>query len=211
MPLILQPNDTLLFYGDSITDCGRDRSNLANLGGGYVNYINAQLGHRQPSATRRVINTGISGNRIYDLEQRLEADLLAHKPTVVTFLIGINDTWRRYDSKLMSPAPEFYASFHRILDRITSELTPAPRLVVMEPFLLPTPEDRRAWREDLDPRITAVRNLAVEFGADLIPLDGLFASVATRVPAPYWLPDGVHPSTAGHALIADAWLKNAGV
>ncbi len=211
MPLTLQPNDTLLFYGDSITDCGRSREDLANLGGGYVNYINARLGLHLPSAARRTINTGISGNRIYDLEKRLDADLLAHKPTVITFLIGINDTWRRYDSNVMSPAPEFYGSFHRILERITGELSPAPRLVIMEPFLLPTPEDRRAWREDLDPRITAVRNLSVEFGADLIPLDGLFAAASARVPAPYWLPDGVHPSAAGHALIAEAWLKNAGL
>lgn len=209
MSLELQPDDTLLFYGDSITDCGRDRANLANLGGGYVNQINARLGLAAASPELRVINTGISGNRIYDLEARLEADLLAHKPSVVTFLIGINDVWRRYDRDLLSPAAEFAAAYHRVLTRIQSELK--PQLVLMEPFLLPVPEDRRKWREDLDPKITVVRDLAVEFGADLIPLDGLFAAAACRAPAGYWLPDGVHPSPAGHALIAEAWLENAGL
>lgn len=209
MPLQLKPNDTLLFFGDSITDCGRDRAKLDSLGGGYVSQIHARLGHTLASPALRVINQGCGGHRIYDLEARLETDLLAHKPTVVTFLIGINDVWRRFDRQIVSPAAEFAAAYHRVLTRIRIEIN--PRLVLMEPFLLPVPADRRAWREDLDPKITVVRDLAVEFGADLIPLDGLFASAATRAPAAYWLPDGVHPSAAGHALIADTWLKNAGL
>lgn len=209
MPLLLQPDDTLLFFGDSITDCGRDRANLASLGGGYVSQINAALGHRLASPALRVINQGCGGHRIYDLEARLETDLLAHKPSVVTFLIGINDTWRRYDNNLMSATGDFLACYRRMLERIRNELN--PRLVLMEPFLLPVPEDRRAWREDLDPKITAVRDVAVEFKADLIPLDGLFASAATRAPAAFWAGDGVHPSAAGHALIANAWLHNSGL
>ena len=209
MSLQLKPNDTLLFFGDSITDCGRDRAKLDSLGGGYVNQINARLGHALASPALRVINQGCGGHRIYDLESRLETDLLAHKPTVVTFLIGINDVWRRFDRNTISAADEFTASYRRILTRICTELN--PRLVLMEPFLLPVPSDRRAWREDLDPKITIVRDLAVEFGADLIPLDGQFAAAATRAPAAYWLPDGVHPSAAGHALITDSWLKNAGL
>ena len=209
MSLSLKPDVTLLFFGDSITDCGRDRAKPESLGGGYVSQLNARLGAALASPALRVLNQGISGNRIYDLEARLETDLLAHKPSVVTFLIGINDVWRRYDRNLVSPAAEFAAAYRRVLARIRDDLR--PRLVLMEPFLLPVPADRRAWREDLDPKITVVRDLAVEFGADLIPLDGLFAAAATRAPAAYWLPDGVHPSAAGHALVTDAWLKNAGL
>ena len=209
MPLQLKPNDTLLFFGDSITDAGRDRAKLESLGGGYVNQINARVGHALASPSLRVINQGCSGHRVYDLEARLDTDLLAHKPTVVTFLIGINDVWRRYDRNLVSVAAEFGESYRRMLTRIRAELN--PRIVLMEPFLLPVPADRRAWREDLDPKITLVRDLAVEFGADLIPLDGQFAAAATRSPAAFWLPDGVHPSAAGHALITDSWLKNAGL
>ncbi len=209
MSLELNSDDTILFYGDSITDCGRDRANPANLGGGYVNQINARLGLACATPTLRVINQGCSGHRIYDLEARLETDLLAHKPSIVTFLIGINDVWRRYDNNLVSVAEEFAASYRRILTRIRNELN--PQFVLMEPFLLPVPEDRRKWREDLDPKITIVRDLAIEFDADLIPLDGAFAAASCRAPASFWLPDGVHPSPAGHALIADAWLENAGL
>jgi lysophospholipase L1-like esterase len=73
------------------------------------------------------------------------------------------------------------------------------------------PPDRATWREDLNPRIDAVRRLAVEFSTDLIPLDGLFAQAATQAPAEFWAPDGVHPTPAGHHLISQAWLRNAGI
>jgi lysophospholipase L1-like esterase len=208
----LPDEGTLLFYGDSITDSGRDyktQDALGSLGAGYVSLIRAQLGFRRPSVNRQVLNMGINGNRVYDLEKRLEADVLAHNPAVVTILIGVNDTWRRFDSNVLSPAADFLDAYRRILVQITTRVTPRPQLVLMEPFLLPYPEDRRGWRGDLDPRITIVRDLAVEFQADLIPLDGMFSAAATRAPASYWLRDGVHPSPAGHALIADAWLANA--
>jgi acyl-CoA thioesterase-1 len=144
-----------------------------------------------------------------DLLARLEKDCLALKPTVVSILIGINDTWRRYDSKNPSDIPTFEANYRQMLTRIRDDLQ--ARLVLLEPFLLHVPPDRHQWREDLNPRIDTVRRLAVEFDADLIPLDGLFAKAATEAPAEFWAADGVHPTPAGHALIAQAWLENAGM
>ncbi|MGO4843283.1 hypothetical protein AB4144_64515, partial [Rhizobiaceae sp. 2RAB30] len=64
--------------------------------------------------------------------------------------------------------------------------------------------------EDLDPKITVVRELAREFDARLVCLDGLFAQASTRAESAFWAPDGVHPSPAGHALIAKAWLQAVG-
>jgi lysophospholipase L1-like esterase len=81
------------------------------------------------------------------------------------------------------------------------------KLIVCEPFLLPVPQDRVAWREDLDPKIAAARRLAREFGAIYVPLDGAFAAAATQQPMERWAPDGVHPTPAGHALIAQTWLR----
>jgi len=40
-----------------------------------------------------------------------------------------------------------------------------------------------------------------------VPLDGLFAAAAAHREPAFWLPDGVHPTPAGHALIAQAWLR----
>lgn len=205
--MFLKENDHILFYGDSITDCGRNREGAGDdrLGGGYVRLCHSLLQARFPDLNLTVSNKGISGNRIGDLQSRLSADVLSLKPTVVSFLIGINDTWRRYDSQQTSPIPEFADGYRRILHTLKKEL--GARLVICEPFLLPVPEDRVKWREDLDPRIQAIRALAVEFGAMYLPLDGLFAQAAARRPLDFWLPDGVHPSAAGHGLIADAWVE----
>lgn len=203
--MILRPNDHVLFYGDSITDCGRNREDPRSLGGGYANLIAARLLALYPDWNLRMTNKGVGGNRIYDLESRLDQDVISLRPTFVSILIGINDTWRFYDSKTASPIGEFQASYRRILGRL-KEL-PDFRGVICEPFLLPIPEDRRKWREDLDPRITACRELAWEFGLPYLPLDGLFAAESAKTGHAYWLPDGVHPTLAGHGLIAEKWLE----
>ena len=132
---------------------------------------------------------------------------MALKPTLVSILIGINDTWRRYDSGVISPPHEFKKSYHGILTTLR-ERTSA-RILICEPFLLPIPDDRKNWREDLDPRIGVCRELAREFNTLYLPLDGLFAAASTRAPLAYWLPDGVHPSLAGHAFIAEQWIDAA--
>ncbi len=206
--MLLNPDDTVLFLGDSITDCGHLDAvcNGEGLGRGYVAMIAARLNARFPDWNLRFINHGISGHRVYDMEKRLvEPDIAALRPGLVSMLIGINDTWRRYDSNLVSPVEEFRAALRRTLNALAKR--GVERVLILEPFLLPVPEDRRAWREDLDPRIHAVRDCAVEAGAAFIALDGRFAEASARRPAPFWLPDGVHPSAAGHALIADAWLE----
>ena len=204
----LQPDDTVLFLGDSITDCGhRDAANNGEgLGRGYAALVAARLNARYPEWNLRFINHGISGHRVYDLEKRLSEPGIAEvRPTFVSILIGVNDTWRRYDSNLPSPIEDFRAALHRVLKTVAER--GVSRILLLEPFLLPVPEERRAWRADLDPRIQVVRDCAVEAGAAFVALDGRFAEAAARRPAAFWLPDGVHPSAAGHALIADAWLE----
>jgi lysophospholipase L1-like esterase len=207
--MLIDINDRILFTGDSITDCGRVREDAQHLGFGYAALTAAHLQARLASPQLKIFNRGISGNRVCDLLGRFEPDLLALKPTVVSILIGINDTWRRYDSKDAAEAKAFERDYRALLEKIARHLK--ARVILLEPFLLHVPEDRHAWREDLNPKIDATRKLAVEFGAELLPLDGLFAQAATQAPAGYWAADGVHPTAAGHALIAETWLENAGL
>jgi lysophospholipase L1-like esterase len=79
--------------------------------------------------------------------------------------------------------------------------------VICEPFVVPVSGDLDGWREDLDPKIGVVRRLAREFNAILVPLDGIFAQATTRREPAFWAADGVHPTPAGHALIAQSWLR----
>jgi len=100
---------------------------------------------------------------------------------------------------------DFEASLRRVLERVKNETSAG--IILLEPFVLPVTEGQQAWREDLDPRIHCVRELAREFRTLYIPLDGLFAAASAARPPAFWAADGVHPTQAGHALIAQAWIR----
>ncbi|MBC2074716.1 SGNH/GDSL hydrolase family protein [Listeria marthii] len=191
----------LLFLGDSVTDAGRDFENDQELGHGYVKMIADQLGKEDVT----VINRGVSANRVADLHRRIEADALSLAPDVVTIMIGINDTWFSFSRWEDTSVTAFKEVYRVILSRIKEETN--AELVLMEPFVLPYPEDRKEWRGDLDPKIGAVRELAAEFGATLIPLDGLMNALAIKHGPTYLAEDGVHPTKAGHERIASIWLE----
>lgn len=201
----LAPGARVLFQGDSITDAGRIYGDDQSLGEGYANMIAAWLHARHPAADYTFLNRGVGGNRASDLEARWSEDCIALKPDWVSILIGINDTWRRYDSNLPSAIDAFEACCRRLLDRVKTETS--AQIILLEPFLLPSAPELDAWREDLDPRITAIRRVARDYQTLYLPLDGLFAAATTRQPPVRWAPDGVHPSQAGHALIARAWIE----
>ncbi|CAG7659165.1 SGNH/GDSL hydrolase family protein [Paenibacillus allorhizosphaerae] len=200
----IEDQAVVLFQGDSITDCGRNRETGADLGRGYALMAAGLFQSKYPEKQVKFINRGISGNRVKDLQGRWQQDCIDLKPTWVSIYIGINDTWRRYDRNDPT-STEAYAAGYRDLIVQTKEKLDA-KLILVEPFVLPVPEDRKNWREDLDPKINVVRELAREFNTLYVPLDGLFAQASTQAAPAYWAPDGVHPSPAGHALIAKAWL-----
>lgn len=205
MVTLIEDDAVVLFQGDSVTDAGRGREDDGNLGTGYAMMTAAWFSALYPEKQARFINRGVSGDRVKDLQRRWREDCLDLKPTWVSILIGINDCWRRYDSNDPTSVGDFEAAYRDILRRVKETLN--ARIILCEPFVLPVPEDREKWREDLNPKIDVVRRLAREFGALFVPLDGLFAQVSTLRHPGFWAPDGVHPSPAGHALIAKAWLQ----
>lgn len=207
--MIIKPDSRILFQGDSITDAGRDRAIPTDLGRGYASMTAGFLAALHPELGPDCLNRGISGNRTGDLVSRWKEDCLDLKPDVLSILIGINDVWRRYDRNLPTTAGEYEKNYRILLERTRAAL-PETRLILMEPFVLPVPDDRKAWREDLDPKIDVVRHLAREFKALYVPLDGIFASASMHQPPAFWAGDGVHPTPAGHGLIARSWLHAVG-
>ncbi|MHB9024553.1 MAG: SGNH/GDSL hydrolase family protein [Armatimonadota bacterium] len=204
---VIQPGARVLFQGDSITDAGRSRENDALLGAGYANYVAAWLSSRYPDRDLTFLNRGIGGNTVQDLEVRWGEDCIALQPDWVSILIGINDTARHYQNKT-NPVSDFEPGYRFLLNRVKEETK--ARLILLEPFLLPSQELYAAWRPGLEARINIVRQLAREYNALYIPLDGLFATACTRAEPSFWSGDGVHPSPAGHALIAQAWMAAVG-
>jgi Lysophospholipase L1 and related esterases len=203
--MFIDDNATVLFQGDSVTDGGRDCENLDDMGFGYPMMTASWFAALHPEKNVRFINKGISGDQVKDLKSRWDKDCIQLKPTLVSILIGINDCWRRFDSNDPTPVEQFASTYTYILDRLQE--ADNPKIILCEPFVLPALEDRRAWREDLDPKIHVVRELARQYKALLLPLDGIFSSAASFKEPGFWTPDGVHPSPAGHALIAKEWLK----
>lgn len=205
----IEAGAVVLFQGDSITDAGRSRENDAMLGNGYAMMTAAQVGALCPERHIRFLNRGISGHRAADLVARWKKDCIDLKPDWVSIMIGVNDTWRAFDRNDPTTTANFAASYRTLLEQTRDEL--GANLILIEPFVLSHPEDRKRWREDLNPKIDAVRGLAQEFGAILVPMDGIFAAACCRREPAFWAADGVHPSPSGHALIARSWLAAVGL
>ena len=191
---------TVLFIGDSVTDCGRRDDADRNLGHGYVRLIDEAFEAGGTPAT--VVNRGISGNRVRDLRARWDKDAVAVAPTLISVMIGVNDMWRRYDDNDPTTPEAFAADYREILGRLPGRDEMA--LVMMEPFLLPVSAEKQKWRPDLEAKIAVVHELAAEFGAVLVPTDSYLNGLdlaAAEIAA-----DGVHPTKLGHELIAKLWL-----
>jgi lysophospholipase L1-like esterase len=194
----LQDVGTIVFTGDSVTDRGR-RADPRGIGRGYVRMIEQELGEPSP----RIVNTGLSGDRLVDLERRWPNDVVAHHAGLVSVLIGINDTWRRFDRGMPSPVPEFEARYDRLLTTLDG-----PRLVLVEPFVLPVSPDQESWRPDVEERIAVVHRLAARHGAVLVTADRELRKRAEEVGAATLAADGVHPTDEGHRALAEVWLES---
>ena len=205
---LIENGALVLFQGDSITDAGRYYDDPLDMGGGYAQLAASRFGQAFADKGVRFLNRGISGNRAVDLQGRWDRDCLALAPNWVSIMIGVNDAWRRYDSDDPTSCDDFAESYRDILTRTRDVL--AARLIVLEPFVLPVSPEIERFHEDLDPKIDAARSLAEEFDAIYVPLDSLLAQAASRQPPAYWSEDGVHPTDAGHRLIAEAWLDAVG-
>ncbi|MFE1560315.1 GDSL-type esterase/lipase family protein [Streptomyces sp. NPDC058734] len=217
MTITIRPGSTVMFTGDSITDCQRLESE-DGLGFGYPLRVAGEWGLRHPDRAVTWLNTGISGHKVMDLEARWRTDVLDARPDLLSILVGVNDMgWHTIDPEgHVIPVEEFEAGYGRLLAPLAEAGT---ELILIEPFLLPIrgvveagaarigERERRQWRTDLDPKIQAVRRLARRYGAHLIPADGMFAELGARTGPEHWAADGVHPTPAGHAALAAAWLR----
>ena len=200
----------LLFIGDSITDCGR-RDCAQSLGCGYVRLVRDSLAARAPSTCPIVLNRGISGNKIPDLQKRWQRDVLDEAPDILSIYIGINDVWHGLlDGHQGCDIDAFLAGYRDILARTRSHL-PACRLILCEPSVIWPPVHDHG-NDKLAAYVRAVHQMKQEFAADaLVPLHRAFNDARAARPDIAWTTDGVHPTTTGHMLIAQTWLAAVGI
>jgi len=204
MNIPFKKNDTILFIGDSITDCGRDLNVPETLGMGYVAMLAGRLGQDYPELNLKFLNRGTNGDRTQDLLARWDEDCIALQPDWVSILVGINNTWRRYDSDDPTNDAVFEAEYRSMLERVVRETE--ARLILCSPFILHTEPYVVAMREDLEPKMQIIKKLAADFDAVWVDFDAAFVAVEQRHIPSYWAGDGVHPTVAGHALLAETWI-----
>lgn len=194
----------LLFIGDSITDAGR-REDPEGIGYGYVRLIAEHFAAHDPAA--EVINRGVGGDRTIDVRERFGPDALDLEPDVVTIYAGVNDTWRRYDADSITTAAEFEENYRFLLDQLSATRPAAPVILIL-PFVTDIDTQIARFHEDLDPKVEVIRSLAREFGHEIVDTEEMVRQAYAAGHTPESLAaDGVHPTIAGHRLLADAWLE----
>ena len=207
----LKPDQTLLFIGDSITDADRNRQCYKPFGFGYVHFVANTLLAKYPTYNLKIINRGIGGNTITDLKSRWQRDCIDHKPDILSVLIGVNDVWRRVEGGDLIDAADLgeYDSIYRLLLAQVKEKCNS-RLVICEPFMFCDDFSNPVFGE-LRRYVEAVRRIAADFGAVLVPLQKAIDERIKQVPPQDWSLDMVHPEIWAHEWIAQQWLIATGL
>jgi lysophospholipase L1-like esterase len=209
----LRKEDVVLFQGDSITDAVRDRGNQdkANharaLGTGYPMLLASDLLRDHASLGLQIYNRGISGHKVPDLDKRWQEDTIDLEPAVLSILIGVNDIWHKLAGNYSGTVSDYETGIAR-----TRKALPDVTIVVCEPFVLRCGAINDNWFPEFDQRRAAAKKVAHQAGTIWVPFQTMFDEAVAAGTAPsYWAGDGVHPSLAGHSLMAQTWRKVVGL
>ena len=204
----------ILFQGDSITDCGRSRTDLSDMGPGYPNLVKAFLGMDHPGEYE-FVNRGISGNRIVDVYARIKMDFINLKPDYASIYIGVNDAWHEINEQNGVATEKFEKIYSMLLEEVL-EACPDVKLMLIAPYVLEgrstvgteeIPDKLERFRTDVAEKVAAVKRLGEKFGLPVIDLQPAFDAACEKAPPVYWTADGVHPTPCGHEIIKRLWLE----
>ncbi len=203
----LKKGDRIVFLGDSITQAGVGAT-------GYVTIIKKTLADKHKDLGIEVIGAGISGNKVPDLQRRLQRDVLAKKPTVVVIYIGINDVWHGEKDPARGTKKEaFEAGLKEIIGKI--QLSGA-RVILCTPSVI---GEKKDGANNLDAKLDEYseisRKVAKETNSQLCDLRKAFVEyLKTNNPdnkeKGVLTGDRVHLNVAGNRFVADVMLKALG-
>ena len=207
MTVKIKTNESILFIGDSITDCGRSGINRP-LGDGYVKLFNDLLITHEPAKRITIINKGISGNTVKDLQNRWYDDVLRHKPDWLSIKIGINDLHRHLQNTPGGFSPrEFLAAYDDILSQ-TKQKLPKCKILLIEPFYISNEKSKTSFRCDvlklILEYISVVRKMHKKYRTKIVNTHTLFLQLLKYYESDTFCPEPVHPNSTGHLVIAEA-------
>ena len=239
---------TILFQGDSITDANRFREEGHDFcsGHGYVTMVQALIGCDDPGKYT-FFNRGIGGDKITNIIERRNRDIVHLEPDYMSILVGVNDVWAGITRNDGTSAELYELLYDSLIREVTAAL-PKLKIAIMEPFILRSPaqeayygelqsgiraraaaaeriarkyrlpfvlESREnesfypEFRSGVCARAEAAKRIAEKYRLTFLPLQIKFDLAAKKTgDTSHWLRDGVHPTPAGHKLIAEEWYKN---
>lgn len=209
----LNKGETVLFIGDSITDCNRGRHDNIyawaplHHGTSYVSDIEAEIMISYTDLQIKILNRGISDNCIRDLKERWQTDVLDWKPDWVFCFIGINDVWKQFQYPNVADKwvqPGEYERTYRELIEITK---PAVRqMVLVTPYYLET-NLKDPLRVRMEEYADIVRRLAQEYELPVVDLQPQWDKLLEKMYNHQLAYDRVHPNHTGHVYMAKQFLK----
>lgn len=199
----LKKGEKIVFLGDSITAGGVSPK-------GYVTLIKNNVGEKHKDLGIEIVGAGISGNKVPDLQKRLEKDVLAKKPSLVVIYIGINDVWHgEKDPARGTPADKFEAGLKEIIGKIKDA---GARVVLCTPTVIGEKKlGTNALDAKLDEYAEISRKVAKDTGSQLCDLRKAFADHLAKNNADdkergVLTTDRVHLNDAGNKLVAETVL-----
>ena len=202
----------IIFFGDSITDANRKRSNddagrapeeYSNepraLGSGYVFMVATELYYEKPNYYQ-ILNRGIGGDRLPQLYARIALDVWREQPDVVSIMIGANDMQRGKNPNATDI--QRWGRVYRMMIEDTLEKCPDTKIILCEPY---TP--RVEHKEMIAPYAEETRKIAKEFSLTCISFQEKVDEALEKYGLENCCYDGGHPSPVGSKVLADEWLR----
>lgn len=190
-------NEVIAFFGDSITQAGARP-------GGYCKLIGEAIANEKPELGVEIVYAGISGNKVPDLERRLDRDLLSKQPTIVFIYIGINDVWHSTRGK-GTPKTLFDTGLRRLIKGISES---GASVVLCTPSVIgEKKEGENPLDEMLEEYSDMSRKVASDTGVTLCDLrksflDYLKANNPENKRSGILTSDGVHLNIDGNRFVA---------
>jgi lysophospholipase L1-like esterase len=204
----LKSGDRVVFYGDSITD-----QRL------YTTFTETYVVTRFPNIPVTFVHSGWGGDRVTGggggpIDVRLDRDVLPYRPTVMTIMLGMNDgSYRAFDPKTFET---FTSGSEHIVDKVKKDL-PGIRITEIQPSpyddVTRAPLFEGGYNAVLERYAAYLKELAAKDGLQIADLNGPVVRMLKKANdldpalAPKILPDRVHPSAAGHLVMAEGLLK----
>ena len=193
----------IVFFGDSITEAGRNFADPRDLGAGYVKIAAGKLRLMYPEEEIVLLNRGVGGDRTAELLLRVEKDIVAEQPDIVVLQVGVNDVWCRFALGTIVSLEEFRENYETLVEKIGGA---GAKIICVLPFVLDMGDKKR-----FNPYVSAfngiIRDIAAKHALPLVPLDEIFTGVTQDIAPAKFATDGIHPTHRGCRYLADLVIK----